>query len=314
MLKSRWAILCAAILLATLAVGTAQAQSQDSEYFTQTGHYVREEFLLHYYSVTNPTLLFGYPLTEQFSNREGLTVQYFQRARFELHTHLPEGQRVQLTNLGFATYTPGKQLILNNPMACRTYPETGFSLCYAFLEFFDENGGLEQFGYPISPFESQDNVIVQYFEKARFEWRPGQAEGQRVGLADLGRIYFDTIGEDPGFLRPVAQGVSRIRPVLNLKVRAFPSKAVTLPSDQQAIFILVQDQNLEPVSGAIGVASIQLPDGQVEAQSLNINDKGVGMLLFNFTNQPNGQLVYVKVKVSYDDLESTTTTSFRIWY
>jgi hypothetical protein len=37
-------------------------------------------------------------------------------------------------------------------------------------------------------------------------------------------------------------------------------------------------------------------------------------LTFAFQNQPNGQLVYVDISVSYDNLGGKTTTSFRIWY
>jgi len=114
----RWLGLFAAICLITVMWGSVQAQAQDSEYFAQTGHNVQGEFLRYYRSVANPTLLFGYPITEQFTSKEGKLVQYFQRARFELRPDLPEGQRVQLTALGRGTYVPGKQLVIDNPLAC----------------------------------------------------------------------------------------------------------------------------------------------------------------------------------------------------
>ncbi len=310
----RWLGLVVALCLLAAAWGSVQAQTPDIEYFPQTGHNVQGEFLRYYRSVANPTLVFGYPITDQFTSRDGKTVQYFQRARFELHPDLPAGQRVQQTPLGRATYVPSKQLVIDNPLACRKYVETGYSICYAFLEFFDQNGGLAQFGYPISPFEFQNNVIVQYFEKARFEWRPGQPEGQRVGLTDLGRVYFDKLGEDRAFLRPVSAGQSGMRPILSLQIRAFPSKAVTLPTDQQTIYIVAQDQNLQPVSMAVGVANIRYPNGEIKTQSFTINERGIGMIIFSFANQPNGQLVYVDIYISYNGLQGSTTTSFRIWY
>ena len=185
-------------------------------------------------------------------SKDGKTVQYFQRARFERSAN-----SVTLTPLGRETYTPEKQLVINNPLACQVFSETGYSVCFAFLEFFQQNGGVAQFGYPISPFEFRNNQIVQYFENARFEWRPGLAEGQRIGLTDLGRIYFDQLKEDPAFLKPSVQGVSGPNLVLDIQVRAFPKKAVTTPSDQQTIYVLVQDQNLQPVAGANGIATIR---------------------------------------------------------
>ena len=306
----RWIVFVAALCLLVTSGGSVQAQTSDVEYFAQTGHYVRGDFLRTYRSVSNPTLMFGYPLTEQFTSKDGKTVQYFQRARFEQDLALP--QSIRLTPIGHETYSPGQQLVINNPLACRTFTETVFSVCFAFLEFFEQNGGVEQFGHPISPFEFRNGQIVQYFENARFEWRPGLDESQRIGLTDLGRIYFDQLGEDPGFLKAVPRDAGPSS-VLSLRVRAFPSKAVTTSSDQQTIYVLVQDQNLQPVSGARGIATIRLPSGHTTQQAFEINSRGVGTFTFAFQNQPNGQLVYVDINVSYNNLGGKTTTSFRIW-
>jgi len=312
MLKTgRWIAFIAAFCLLLASWGTVQAQTSDAEYFAQTGHYVRGDFLRTYRSISNPTLVFGYPLTEQFTSKDGKTVQYFQRARFEQDLSLP--QRVRLTPLGRETYSVGPQLVINNPFACRSFSETGYSVCFAFLEFFEANGGVEQFGYPISPFEFRNNQIVQYFENARFEWRPGLEESQRIGLTDLGRIYFDQLGEDPGFLKPVPRDAGP-NPVLSLRVRAFPAKAVANSNDQQTIYVLVQDQNLQPVAGGRGTATIRLASGHTTQQSFEVNTRGVGVFTFAFQNQPNGQLVYVDINVTYNSLGGKTTTSFRIWY
>jgi hypothetical protein len=311
MKAGRWLAIFAAFCLLVTSWGIVQAQTSDVEYFAQTGHFVRGDFLRYYRSVSNPTLLFGYPLTEQFISKDSKTVQYFQRARFELTAD--PNQPVRLTPLGREMYTPGPQLVINNPFACRTFAETGYSVCFAFLEFFDQNGGVARFGYPISPFEFRNNQIVQYFENARFEWRPGLAEDQRIGLTDLGRIYFDQIGEDPAFLRSSQQNAGP-NLVLSLKVRAFPEKAVTSSSAQQTIYVLVQDQNLQPVGRASGLAMIRLASGESLQQTFEINDKGIGTLSFAFTNQPNGQLVKVDISVTYNELAGKTTTSFRIWY
>ena len=306
---SRWVLFITAICLLLTSWGSANAQSSDFEFFAQTGHFVKGDFLRYYRSALNPTLVFGYPLTEQFTSKDGKTVQYFQRARFE---QTPSG--IIQTPLGRKTYIPGKQIIVNNPLACKRFTDTGYSICYAFLEFYTDNGGVARFGYPISPFEIHNDQIVQYFEKTRFEWRPGEMEGQRIGITDLGRIYFDQLGEDPGFLKPSLQGVQRPKTILNVQVRAFPADAVTKSSDQQTIYVVVQDQNLQPVAGANGVATIRLPSGGTLPLHFEINDKGVGKLTFAYQNQPNGMLVNVDINVTYQDLAGKTITSFRIWY
>jgi len=307
---SRWFVLIAAVCLIFISSGFAQAQASESEYFAQTGHYVSGDFLRFYRSSDNPIVVFGYPLTEQFTSKDGKTVQYFHHARFEAD---PSGG-VNLTPLGSGTYSPERQLVLNHPFACRSYPETGHSVCFAFLEFFDENGGVEHFGYPISPFEFRNNQIVQYFENARFEWRPDLPEGQRVALTDLGRMYFDQIGEDPGFLKPMLPPSARPETVLSLKVSAFPKDAVASSTAEQTIYVLVQNQNLQPVPGAEGVATIRMPNGEVYLQSFPVNDRGVGTFSFRYENQQNSRLVFVEIDVTYRNLQGATETSFRIWY
>lgn len=307
----RWLAILATFCLLITSWGSVQAQTSDAEYFAQTGHFVRGSFLSYYHSISNPTLLFGYPLTEQFTSKDGKTVQYFQRARFEASSDT--AQSIVLTPLGREMYSPGRQLVINNPFACRSFTQTGYSVCFAFLEFFEQNGGVARFGYPISPFEFRNNQIVQYFENARFEWRPGLAEDQRIGLTDLGRIYFDQIGEDPAFLKPSQQD-ARPNLVLSLRVRAFPEEAVTTSNDQQTIYVLVQDQKLQPVAGASGLATIRLASGDILQQPFEINSRGVGSFSFGFTNQPKGNLVNVDINVTYNDLGGKTKTSFRIWY
>lgn len=309
MLKpSRSLSFIAAFCLLVIVWGPVSAQVSDEKYFPETGHYVKGDFLRYYQSASNPTVTFGYPLTEQFTSKDGKTVQYFQRARFEQSVGT-----VVLTALGRETYIPGRQLTFNNPLACREFV-SGYSVCFAFLDFFDQNGGLEKFGNPITPFEFHNNLIVQYFENARFEWRPNQPEGQRVGLTDLGRVYFDQLREDQGFIRPLPPPDSAPRPVLSLQVRAFPAKAVTTASDEQTIYVLVQDQNLHPVQGANGTATIILPSGNMTQKAFVTTNNGVGVIKIDFKNQPSGKLVNIDISVSNNGLERKTATSFRIWY
>src|SRR5689334_14935533 len=153
-MKTIWraAALLSIVTILLMPVGTARAQSADVLFFPETGHQVKGDFLDFYRKASDPKLLFGYPITEQMTSKDGKTVQYFQRARFELRTDLPEGQRVQLTAVGQALYQPANQLQLGNPAGCDPFP-TGYSVCFAFLDFYKANGGESQFGNPISPFE-----------------------------------------------------------------------------------------------------------------------------------------------------------------
>ncbi|MBX3035683.1 MAG: hypothetical protein KF758_02110 [Anaerolineales bacterium] len=303
-----------AITLLTASWGIVSAQTPDTKYFSETGHNVTGEFLTFYNSNPNATFLYGYPITEQFISKDGKTVQYFQRARFEYVAEKPAGQRVQLTLLGRQTYISAGALNVDNPFACRLYVETGFSVCFAFLEFFDQYGGVSQFGYPISGFEYHENKLVQYFEKARLEWQPWMLEGQRVVVSDLGRIYFDRLGEDPALLAPASPLDNAPIIVTSLQVRAFAWKAVTLASDNQLFFVIVQDQNGAPVANANCTAVVHWPNGINDSTIIATNTTGIGIISLQFQNQPYGSLIYVDVNCSLNSLSGTTTTSFRIWY
>jgi hypothetical protein len=294
--------------------GTAHAQSADVQFFPETGHSVRGDFLTFYNSAADPKLVYGYPITEQIKSRDGKTVQYFQRARFEVGKDILGNLKIQLTPLGQAAYKPDTQLNLENSSGCQLFITTGQRVCYAFLDFFKANGGVEQFGNPISPFEFHDKVIVQYFEKARFEWRADRPEAQRVVITDLGRIYFDMLKEDPAQLKPVQPQDATINAVLSIKVRAFVDKPVTLSSGQQTVHIVVQSQTLQPVKDANGKIVIHFPDGTATEYFFTTNASGVGSATFSFTDQKQGELVPIDVFVAYHGLSGSTTTSFRIWF
>jgi hypothetical protein len=67
---------------------------------------------------------------------------------------------------------------LENTAQINYFPEVGHTLKGPFLRFWQENGGLAIFGYPISE-EFQDvsptdgkTYTVQYFERNRFEYHP----------------------------------------------------------------------------------------------------------------------------------------------
>ncbi|MBV6396802.1 MAG: hypothetical protein HFACDABA_02403 [Anaerolineales bacterium] len=302
------------LLLALGYASGAGAQASDPQYFRETGHTVSGEFLAYYRSFKDAVQLFGYPITEAYP-KDGLLVQYFQRARFELHPELPAGQRVQLTALGSEVYQPGDPTSNNPDLSCRLFPETGFAVCYSFLDFFDQHGGVAVFGYPISSFEFRgDKLTVQYFEKARFEWRADLPEGQRVRLTDLGRIYFDMELEDVNLLKPIPfEEVNRPIPLL-LHSRAFSWKAVVLPTDQQIIYVVAQDQILRPISGATGTATILWPNGRRETLTLITNSNGFGSVPLAFADLPPGSLIIVEISLTKDGLTSATRTSFRIWY
>ncbi len=53
------------------------------------------------------------------------------------------------------------------------FPQTGHFLSHGMLRYWQTFGGLPTFGYPISEEFVENGHVVQYFERARFEWVPG---------------------------------------------------------------------------------------------------------------------------------------------
>ena len=291
------------------------AQSAE-EYFEETGHVVTGEFLTAYRSVPDPILLYGYPITDAFQDStRNLLVQYFQKARFVLDPAGSFGNRVKISPLGEYLYTPGPLApLVVTPGACRTFPPNGFQVCYSFLDFYDRNGGRNQFGDPISNTEEHNGQYVQYFQNARFEWHPDLDPGQRVVLAHLGSQYFSHQAEDPALLLPKQDG-NIINSIRNLRVRAYPIKAVTGKAGSQTIYVMVQDQRLLPVANVEVTLSLRIP-GQAESPlsvTTTTNDAGIAQLTFSFSAEEVG-VATIQVNASRGDLEAGTTTSFRIWW
>ena len=185
------------------------AAGSGARYFPQTGHSVSGAFRRFFDSHGGITI-FGYPRTEAFQ-QAGRQVQWFQRAMFEYHPEFAgTPYEVELRLLGseltagrdFArppaaptpTATPApaaanasvakaaKKKAAARPAAPTAaptvyFPQTGHSVSFGFLDYFNKNGGLDVFGYPISDEVQEagpDGTVgtVQYFQRARFEYHP----------------------------------------------------------------------------------------------------------------------------------------------
>lgn len=301
------------LVLLFAARGFVLAQTADVQFFPETGHTLRGEFLNYYNSAPDPLLVFGYPITEQMISRDGKTVQYFQRARFELITDAAGTPRVHLTALGQVLYKPGQPQTIRNPLACQFINGTGFPICFQFLDFYRANGGLELFGNPISPLEMHNGILVQYFENSRFEWRTDGFNG-RVVPTDLGRIYFDVVGEDSAQRSAIEPSDAAISPVLSIRIQAYVSRPVTRSSGDQTVSVIVRSQTNLAIANANGIATVALPDGTTQSINFVTDTRGVAQFSFNFNNQRAGEMVPIDITVEYKNLSAKTKASFRIWF
>jgi hypothetical protein len=148
---------------------------------------------------------FGFPISESLIEKSELdgknyTVQYFERAVFELHPENPAPYDVLLSQLGMLayrqTYPNGAPNEHQNKESGRHFPETGKWVGGAFLQRWQNNGGLFVNGYPISD-ELEEKLAdgkiytVQYFERARFEFHPENPPPYNVLLGALGVLAWE---------------------------------------------------------------------------------------------------------------------------
>ncbi len=191
----------------------AATGSTDPFWFPQTGHYVSGRFR-QYWEANGGLFVFGFPLTKAYNevSTDGNTylTQYFERARFEYHPEKSQPYDVLLTLVGNEVTANRKaegpfQPIANPNNGNAYFADTGHTLSGAFLDFWTQYGGLQNFGFPLSePFTETNSVdgkqyTVQYFERGRWELHPEIADPKYavlLGLMGLERANRLNIGAD----------------------------------------------------------------------------------------------------------------------
>ncbi|HEX7102059.1 MAG TPA: glycoside hydrolase family 3 N-terminal domain-containing protein [Nitrolancea sp.] len=172
--------------------------SPSTRFFPETGHTLGGGFLA-YWNKYGGLPVFGYPITEEYTDAStGFVTQYLERARFEWHPGAwPERFDVELGLLGVELAqkehlngtTPFQPIQASDDANCTFYEPTGHRLCFGFRDFWQSNGGLAIYGYPISE-EFRDAVTgftVQYFERQRLEYHPENPPEWQVEGGLLGR-------------------------------------------------------------------------------------------------------------------------------
>src|SRR5438105_692170 len=149
--------------------------------FPETGFQVAEPFL-GFWKGHSGAQLFGNPVSprinEPGANGENLNVQYFERARFELHPGAGAQSDIALGKLGLEVPVSGT---IANPLPEGLqgeqvdFKEVGISVPKKFSDFWGRNGGAAIFGNPMTPVLTDSSpdgkqLAVQYFERARFEY------------------------------------------------------------------------------------------------------------------------------------------------
>jgi hypothetical protein len=188
-------------------VASPGADSPTRVYFQATGHTLQGAFY-DYWKSHGGLWLFGYPLSEEYqevsaTDGKAYTVQYFERQRFEYHPEYAGTSNSVLLGLlgsymvkGRTDGAFGRIAAFPSSPTLIYFEATGHSLGGSFLTYWNQYGGLQIFGYPLSEEYQEVSTTdgkpytVQYFERARFESHPENAgTPNEVLLGLLGHWY-----------------------------------------------------------------------------------------------------------------------------
>ncbi len=201
----------ATLFIALCFLGPALPASAASMCFNETGQCISGPFTA-YWQGNGGLPVFGYPTVTMVPETNADTsevylTQWYERNRLELHPQNAEPYQVLLGRLGaerleqqgrnwqsFPKASPGAQ---------HYYAVTGHAIAPEFWGYWSSHGldldeagvsereSLALFGYPLSEPATEtnasgDTVLTQWFERARFEYHPNNAEPYKVLLGLLG--------------------------------------------------------------------------------------------------------------------------------
>jgi len=220
-MKSVVRILAVSGLLVGLLITTGPVGAAGGQFFSETGHSSDNAFYDFWLAHGGVSIL-GYPISVSYRAKDGFITQFYERSILEWHPENSRDNRVLVARLGSAlldveTSATSKENIsqrlrsvparsCTNSDNCRTFAETNHTVKGAFLDFWNINGGIATFGYPLTEEFSErqaetsnQSFAVQYFERERFEWHPEINGGTvllgRLGASELGFQVRD--GFDP---------------------------------------------------------------------------------------------------------------------
>lgn len=183
------------VILVEEGIGQGIALSPNEVYYPITGYSVGGGFL-NFFKKWGGVAMFGYPRGQEVTEG-GRTVQYFQKARFEYFPEFagtPYEVQLGLLQLDLAKNQSFDKVEPFDSTADRVYfPETGHSVS-SFLTFFQQHGGIDVLGYPISEEITRGNLKIQYFQRTRLEYHvSGSAQGS-LDIGNVGDEYLDARG------------------------------------------------------------------------------------------------------------------------
>lgn len=257
-------------------------------YYTQTGHLVREPFLS-YFIEHGEIATFGYPLTDAYQTEDDMLVQTFQRAQLRLSVRgvelAPIGEALQLGEPGSATVDP------------------------IFQSYYELHGSGGFFGLPLGPARTERGVFVQDFERARLV----RDERGNIHMANLGSIYLSV---NPP-LEESGQANLRVgtpTPPADLRPSLSVAKPTVGQGDAQTLYLYIEDENGQPVEGAQALAILRYDGRSAEVTLPPTDERGLARTSFVVPPASPGSRVVVEAHVLIGETFLTIETIYTQWW
>lgn len=246
--------------------------------------------------------VFGRALSLPHDDDQGRLAQVYERAVFFADPARPGG--VALAQLGLAVRAPDPPVPPLSDLSAIYFPEYGHNVVHAFAGFFSAHGGPEVFGYPTSEILLEGDLLVQYFENARFEWHPGVPASVALQLTAYGPQYLPTPPPQPSAAE--AMGA--------LSVTAWAEHPILPLQNEQTIHVRAQDASGGPVIGAVVIVSVRSSADSFSREIPPTDTEGVSEVTFGLPNTAPGDFVVFEVAVLAPGRVGYHSSSFVTWF
>lgn len=236
---------------------------------------------------------------------QGKQVQYVENGRIELDPLTGKARLSPIGEmLGFRTppIATGQIPPKGDPHR-RYHGETGHTIPYMFLSFYDAHGGPDIFGYPIAEFTIEDHHIVQYFQCVRLDYYP---ESKQVRLGPLGRT---ALNRAP-ILKPTAEPTPDRRSA-RPELCAFVKYPWFNRTSKQTAYVRATDSKGQGIAGLPVHVVISDHKASLTFQA-SPTDQG-GYSSFSFSGEEFEGIVQVNAIVSWQGKEIKARTSYISW-
>lgn len=305
-------LICITLILTACGSPTSTPKSN--------GEYEVAEPFREYYTAKGGAVMLGNAITPELVE-DGVRVQYFQNVRLEYHPRLPDGKQIIPSSIGINFSGNSTPCIQPQDVAPNAFYFGCHSVRQEFLWFFNQQGGLQFFGYPISEMYISGTQLIQHFERASIVWNKSKPIEYQFGLANLGSQWCSinkkcAADRAANFTTALPTFVLTLPAALpkGLVLKTLPEYPVfDVKTQRQTLKAWVTDQNGTPLSGVVVSFLVQYAVNS-ERYVTNPSDKyGYAPVMLAVRSYKPGDFVLYKATASQNGMAASDSGSFVVW-